>query len=220
MKRQTEPELMDDYDQSLYFSEARRKYSEDAFVYFYKQHFGVTSGTVVDLGCGPGKYLIRLCEEFPNINLIGYDASQPMIELANKNIEQSNLLDRIEIRKSLFNDIEGKFDCVISSGTLHHSHNPLEFWQSVKQISTGKIFVMDLIRPEKEELVHAIVKHFANDEHPSFRNDFTNSLKAAFTKEEIEEQLKEVGLNLNVSVYGTPDVVQIVIIHGNSNVIN
>jgi SAM-dependent methyltransferase len=217
MKRQTEPEIMEDLQQAIHFSDARRKYSEDAFVYWYKEYCNVGSGIVADLGCGPAKYLIRLCNEYPDISFVGYDASKAMIDLARENIEQAGLSHRIEVRQLYFTDISDQFNCVISSGTLHHSHDPLLFWNSIKRISTGDVFVMDLVRPNAEHLVDTIVKTSASNENLSFQRDFTNSLKAAFTIEEIIEQLDSVGLSLTVTTKGNPSFIEIALVHGNNN---
>ena len=53
----------------------------------------------------------------------------------------------------------------------------------------SKIFIIDLVRPQDENSVEEIVNQSLgiNFESDLFRQDFINSLKAAFTKEEIEE---------------------------------
>jgi cyclopropane fatty-acyl-phospholipid synthase-like methyltransferase len=217
MERQTEPEIMEDFQQATSFSDARRKYSEDAFVYWYKDYCNVSTGVIADLGCGPAKYLIRLCNEYPDISFVGYDASKAMIDLARENIEQAGLSHRIDVRQSYFTDISDQFNCVISSGTLHHSHNPLNFWNTIKRIATGDIFIMDLVRPTEEYLVDRIVSTTAPNENLSFQRDFTNSLKAAFTIKEISEQLNSAGLSLTVTTKGDPSFIEIVLIHGKNN---
>jgi cyclopropane fatty-acyl-phospholipid synthase-like methyltransferase len=205
---------MDDIEQANWFNQASRKYSEDAFINWYKEYCSVTSGKFIDLGSGPAKYLIRMANEFPNTSYVGYDASEPMNNIANKNIRDSNLSDRIKIETKMFSEINDTADCVVSSGTLHHSHDPISFWKNVKRIATGHVFVMDLIRPDSDEIVNNIVKFFVKENNDSFKNDFYNSLKAAFTEKEIKDQLQEVGLNLSVTIKGDPSSVQIVLIHG------
>lgn len=209
-----EKEIMDDIEQAINFDNAQRKYSEDAFVLWYKEFCNIQSGTIVDLGSGPAKYLIRMSNEFPNTNYIGYDASDAMIQLARSNINAAGLSERITIKKSLFKNIQEQAECVISSGTLHHAHDPIEFWTAIKRMNPKHIFVMDLIRPKFREQAEDVVNKFAKTENNSFRTDFYNSLCAAFTADEMKSQLEQVGLSLSVNIKGEPDYVQIAIIHG------
>lgn len=218
MLRVTEPEIMDDIDQVIGFDNAKRDYSEDAFINWYKEYCNITSGTIVDLGCGPAKYLIRMCLEFPDISIIGIDGSKNMINTATKNINIKKLENRITLLESTFNNITDiKTSCIVSSGTLHHVHDPSIFWNAVKRIAKPNcsVFVMDLVRPDNIDIATNVVSTMAGDENESFKNDFLNSLKAAFTKKEIEEQLTTEGINLKVSIQGDPNFVQIALIHGN-----
>jgi hypothetical protein len=53
---------------------------------------------------------------------------------------------------------------------------------------------MDLLRPESPERAAAIVEANAAGEHPLLKEDFYNSLLAAFTLEEVAGQLAAAGL--------------------------
>jgi hypothetical protein len=57
---------------------------------------------------------------------------------------------------------------------------------------------MDLIRPATPERARQIVEAVTPDEHPILKDDFFNSLCAAFTIEEVTSQLKEAALPLKV----------------------
>ena len=46
---------------------------------------------------------------------------------------------------------------------------------------------MDLARPESEEIIEQYIEKFSFLDGEIFKNDFRNSLRAAFTKEELEE---------------------------------
>jgi hypothetical protein len=67
----------------------------------------------------------------------------------------------------------------------------------------SKIFIIDLVRPQDENSVEEIVNQSLgiNFESDLFRQDFINSLKAAFTKEEVEEQVKGLDCSVTVSQY-------------------
>jgi hypothetical protein len=61
------------------------------------------------------------------------------------------------------------------------------------------IYVMDLIRPDTPAAAHEIVETVAGGEHPVLKQDFYNSLCAAFTIEEVKAQVREAGLQLDVT---------------------
>ncbi len=214
MERIPEKEIMDDAVGASGFDNANRKYSEDAFINWYKEYCNVDQGNIIDLGVGPGKYLIKMCEEFPNTTYIGYDASKAMLDIANNNIRNAGLEDRILVKQSFFNDITETSNCVISSGTLHHQHDPLDFWKTIKRIATKNLFIMDIVRPSSTSHARQIVEYLAKDQNEYFKTDFYNSLCAAFTVNEIKSQLDVAGLNLTVTVKGSPDQIEIVLVHG------
>ena len=220
LTRETEPELMTDLRHVNGFSDADREQSVDAFIYLYRVLCSSSNQKIIDLGCGPGKYLIRFAQEFPNTTIIGYDGSVEMIELANHNIKNAGLEHRIIVKHSLFEDIPiTDCDCIISSGTLHHSHDPLSFWASVKRIAKPgtQLYIMDILRPLTEEKVSSIVDALANKENIYFKKDLYNSLKAAFTKKEIEEQLKQSNLSLKLIVTSHQEFGELIFLKGNIN---
>jgi hypothetical protein len=57
---------------------------------------------------------------------------------------------------------------------------------------------MDLIRPATLERARQIVEMLTAGEHPILKEDFFNSLCAAFTTEEAKNQLGQAGLPLQV----------------------
>jgi hypothetical protein len=56
------------------------------------------------------------------------------------------------------------------------------------------VYVMDLIRPDTPETARGIVEAVAGNEAAILREDFFNSLRAAFTIEEVTGQLRAAGL--------------------------
>jgi hypothetical protein len=56
---------------------------------------------------------------------------------------------------------------------------------------------MDLFRPDSPERAREIVEAAAADEDPVLRQDFLNSLLAAFTVEEVSAQLADARLRLD-----------------------
>lgn len=210
MKRIPELSLMSNADQCSAFNTAPRKILRDIFLNSVEELITVHKN-VVDLGCGPADYIIELCRQNPNCVITGIDGSNQMISIAQQYINNFEFNDRIFLKNILFDDIEEKFDTVISTNTLHHMHNPNKFWKIVKTIGKENVFVLDLIRPASNNAVEDIIKAHASNTNMLYQNDFRNSLKAAFSVGEIKKQLIDNGLqHLNIKILDN----KVVIIYG------
>jgi SAM-dependent methyltransferase len=186
---------MQDPAQVHAFQVGTKDYSIKSFLEFYKTHVGLTTGKVIDLGSGTGEYLIPLSYLYPKLEIIGYDGSEEMIKLARGNVETAT--SHVQIRHAEFKDITDTADCVVSTNTLHHMHDPKIFWDTARRISK-QCLVMDLVRPESVEQAELIVQQYAEHEPQIFKDDFLNSLLAAFSVEEITQQIKDTNLTLQV----------------------
>jgi len=211
MERILEPLLMTDPVQCNIFAESERGYIRTLFVDSLMNKFNLV-GTILDLGSGPCDYDIEICKRNSNVNvnILAVDASEAMTDIANQNVKGYN----IKTYCDYFENIEFQSDITISSLTLHHQIDPIGFWNIVKQNTkkNGKIFIMDMIRPNNYEDINKVVSSLADKENEVFITDFKNSLAASFTVSEIQEQLKESGLNLVTEVVGKLGV--IVLIYG------
>lgn len=66
--------------------------------------FYIPGTKVYDLGCSTGVTLINMARVLgPDVKLIGYDYSQPMLDKAAKNIAEAGLSNQIELRQADFN---------------------------------------------------------------------------------------------------------------------
>ena len=88
------------------------------------------------------------------------------------------------------------FDAAIANSLLHHLPDPAVLWHDVARLVRpgGAVHVMDLFRPGSVNEARAIVEAAAGDEDSILKDDFFNSLLAAFTPEEVQHQLAEGGL--------------------------
>jgi hypothetical protein len=91
----------------------------------------------------------------------------------------------------------GVYDAVVSNSLLHHLHRPEVLWETVRQCAgpAAAVAVMDLVRPESEDRVEALVRAYAAEAPEVLRRDFRNSLFAAFTEEEVRRQLDAAGMS-------------------------
>ncbi|MBX3303770.1 MAG: class I SAM-dependent methyltransferase [Nitrospira sp.] len=208
MNRVLEPELMDDPKQAEAYARADFAEENQGFVERFKEYFPEFShGLVLDLGCGPADIPIRFAKLYPACQVIGIDASAPMIQLSEQAVKQAGLADRVTLRCERIDDVAGAnvADAAISNSLLHHLPNPLQFWHRLRQfVKHGSpVLVMDLLRPESPEAAQAIVDQYAADEPDILRRDFYNSLLAAFTEDEIGAQLAK--MNLTRLLIDVPD---------------
>jgi 2-polyprenyl-3-methyl-5-hydroxy-6-metoxy-1,4-benzoquinol methylase len=199
VNRVLEPELMDDPKQAEAYARADFAEENQGFVDRFKEYFPEFSQEkVLDLGCGPADIPIRFAKLYPACQVIGIDASAPMIQLGEQAVKQAGLTDRIALRCERFEEVAGAriVDAVISNSLLHHLPNPLLFWQKLRQLVKpgAPVLVMDLLRPESSEAAQAIVDQYAANEPNILRRDFYNSLLAAFTEDEIGSQLARMNL--------------------------
>jgi SAM-dependent methyltransferase len=80
LKRQLEPELMDDPEQALAYARADFSEENQGFVDTFREYYpDFASGHVLDLGCGPADIPIRFLRALPDCRVTGVDASAPMI---------------------------------------------------------------------------------------------------------------------------------------------
>ena len=203
MERVLEPELMDDELQSIAYARADFSSSNQFFVDGLINDFPRPLRTAVDIGCGPGDVMIRLARALPDLHITAIDASAPMIALARGAVMTEGLSDRIELVQGYVPGVALKahsFDAVLSKDLLHHVPDPSVLWKEIARLGRpgAVVYVMDLVRPPTPEEAHRIVDRVAAREAPILREDFYNSLCAAFTVDELREQVAAAGLDLEV----------------------
>ena len=92
---------------------------------------------------------------------------------------------------------QSSYHAIISNSLLHHLHDPSHLWNTIQKYAKpfAYVFVMDLVRPADEHTVEYFVNEYANNEAELLKRDFANSLRAAFTLSEVQQQLEKAGLN-------------------------
>ena len=220
MQRIVEPELMNDKVQAEAYANADFEQAENLFIDTFKLHFLDTEieGNLLDLGCGPGNISFRFANHFPNTNVTGVDGSIEMIKLAN---------ERKKAKISLNNNVtfitgiipgnvipQVHYSSIVSNSLLHHLPHPEALWTTIKQhaLPNTKILIVDLFRPSSRENALAMVNKYAANEPEILQRDFYNSLLAAFTATEIEQQLLAADLtelklkiisDRHIAIFGT-----------------
>ncbi len=185
------------------FSEPHNLFIESFLEKFSEIHSGFND-VVLDLGCGPCDITRRFATAYPDAGFHAVDGSATMLKYGQKLNEQAKLTTRIKLIETSLPDVELPqqfYHVIISNSLLHHLNNPFSLWETIQKHAKpfAHIFVMDLIRPLDEQTVKFISNEYATDEPEILKDDFENSLRAAYTVKEVRKQLDKMGLrNLQV----------------------
>lgn len=193
-----EPEVMDEPARAEAYAAADFSEVNQRFVNEFLLKCAAPS-RVLDLGCGPADIPIRLAHAAPGARVTAVDASPAMMALARQAVGDAGLDDRVTLVEARLPGLPlaaHSFDAAISNSLVHHLPEPINFWKELARLAApgAYIHVMDLIRPESRERAARIVEANAAQEHPLLKEDFFNSLLAAFTIEEVAEHVAAAGL--------------------------
>jgi trans-aconitate methyltransferase len=201
MKRIAEPELMDSEAQTLAYAQADFEEANTLFADNFLDRFAGLgpTGQMADLGCGPGDIAIRLAMALPGWQVTGIDAGENMLRRARERLESESLGERVNFRLAYLPDPslpKKTWDAVISNSLLHHLPDPLVLWESISGLGVdgAAVQVMDLVRPDSATAARDLVDRYADGAPEILREDFYNSLLAAYTISEIQEQLAQAKL--------------------------
>jgi ubiquinone/menaquinone biosynthesis C-methylase UbiE len=196
MHRVLEPELMDEPEQARAYAEADFADVNQAFVDRFAALFpDLAGGTVLDLGSGPADIPIRLVRLGRRLRIVAVDGSAAMLALAREAIRREGADGVVEVVRAFVPGLpfpDHSFDAVISNSLLHHLADPAPFWRGVERVAKpgAPLLIMDLFRPDSAERARALVEAGAAGEPEILKRDFYNSLLAAFTLDEVREQLR------------------------------
>ena len=204
MERIPEPEVMEDEEQAIAYARADFSSSNQAFVDGLLDEGSRKLARVLDIGCGPADIAIRLVRATPSIHVTAVDASEAMVRLARETVREAGLDEQIAVARGQIPGLHvpnESFDAIVSKDLLHHLPDPMVFWEEAKRLGGPGtlVYVMDLFRPETQEAARDIVESVSGGEPEILQRDFYNSLLAAFTLEEIEDQLRLAGLEFKVA---------------------
>ena len=201
LERTPEPELMDEPLQARAYSEADFSVPHDHLIELLRGRLpGLPGqGRALDLGCGPGDVSLRFARAFPGWHIDGLDGAPNMIALARQRAAREEGGSRVSFFEArLPEGGTGRRDyaLVLSNSLLHHLPDPAILWSSISSYRAGgpSVFVMDLSRPESEEILEAMVATYASGEPEILQRDFRYSLHAAYRPDEVALQLEKNGL--------------------------
>ncbi len=198
MERILEPEVMDTWEEA-------RDYDAMDFTIvnadFAKRAIELVppSGFVLDAGTGTARIPILVGQQCPQWRIVAIDLSRNMLKLAAQNITQAGLQSQITLELADAKQLlfpAAQFDLVLSNSLIHHLPNPLSFLQEIDRVLKpgGALLLRDLIRPPDLATVESLVAAIGPDYDAHQRQLFHDSLKAAFTLEEVRDLVAQSGL--------------------------
>jgi len=123
------------------------------------------SGTILDIGTGPGRLLLEIAKQVSNVELVGIDISEDMVRIAEKNADGEGLRDRVKfkVRSAYRTGFENcSIDLIVSTGVIHHLREPIQAFSEIYRILKrgGEAWMFDgrrdATKAEFEETVRAL----------------------------------------------------------------
>jgi SAM-dependent methyltransferase len=191
---------MDDAEQAKAYAEADFSEPNQRFLELFRPLAPDGPFRALDLGCGPADITLALARAYPQARVQGLDGAEAMLGFGRCALDaEPALAERVELICECLPSprlARAGFDAVLSNSLLHHLAEPQVLWETLRDCARpgAAVLVMDLARPAAPEAVDRLVAEYAADAPEVLRRDFRNSLHAAFTPDEVREQLGFAGL--------------------------
>ena len=151
----------------------------------------------LDVGTGPGQIPVKILARLPKLHFVGLDRSPNMLTQTRQNAETAGVAARLtglagDGRSLPFPD--HFFDLVISNSVLHHARSPVELLREIFRVAApgAPILIRDLRRPARPFLEWHLWRH-GRHYNGLMRQLFNDSVRAAYTLEELQEFLHRIG---------------------------
>jgi len=152
----------------------------------------IQSGKVLEVGPGPGYVSTEMARLLPEVEIVGLDLSDTMIEIATRNADEYGVSERVGFRQGDASEMpfeESSFDFVISCGSLHHWKEPKRVFEEINRVLKPgcSALIDDLRRDAPEERVREWV---SGHKSRFMRWGAKHSFSEAYTAREIESILE------------------------------
>ena len=201
LPRVLEPEVMSieeeagEYD-AMDFSATDQLFAERA------AEMGANAAWVVDIGSGNAKIPLAMSKLLPDgTRVVATDMSAEMLAVGARNRTHDGIrpnrltLTRTDAKHLPF--ANSSIDLVTSNSLVHHIPDPRDVFREIARIAgaDGRILIRDLVRPESESELNALLQKHAAGWSPVQRRLFEDSLHAALTVDEVRRALEESGIH-------------------------
>jgi ubiquinone/menaquinone biosynthesis C-methylase UbiE len=159
-------------------------------------------GTLVDVGCGSGNLIVKIANEFKNLDLIAIDVSKEILELAKKRATKAHLDNIVKFKVGGVESIpleDKSIDFIVSSLSLHHWGDPkLALGELLRIIKDDGIILIFDFRRNSRKFFYGLLTFATKIVVPDALkriNEPLGSLKAGYTAIEVEAFFNDLNIN-------------------------
>lgn len=154
---------------------------------------------VLDLACGPGNQLCHHARITPSARFVGIDAAQTMLDLGRRRLVSEGL-EEVDLKAGRMQCLEAlpdaSIDVAICTMSLHHLSDFGDLLACLHEIRRvlkpeGRVYLADFGRLKRLRTMHYLANRDSRQPNV-FREDYFNSLRAAFSVEELGVAAQEV----------------------------
>jgi ubiquinone/menaquinone biosynthesis C-methylase UbiE len=114
----------------------------ERFAITFEQSDPIPGKTVLDIGCGSGRYAVEFAKRGA-ARVVGVDYAPGMLALAREYADANGVASRCEFIQGDFTTqvIDQRFDIVIAIGVFDYQDRPVEFMRKMLQHCRGRVIV-------------------------------------------------------------------------------
>ena len=159
------------------------------------------SGTLADVGCGPGYLLQLIAKEIPQLDLIGVDISEEMLRKAAINLSTLSQYKRVQFKQGDIQKLpleDDSMDFVVSTLSLHHWSDPKSAFHEIHRVlkHEAQFLLFDLRRDPQRWFfwlvcfAQKVMLRAFGAEAIRRLNEPTGSVLSSYTPSEVETLLE------------------------------
>lgn len=163
---------------------------------------GITTGTALEVGCGPGFLGLEWITQASRFALlVGLDVSEAMLARARANAAEYGVVDRCEYDCANVLELpyeDGLFESAFTASSLHEWADPVRALNEVHRVLRpgGRYCITDLRRDIDRVTFQFMKANIAADMRPGFRS----SVRSSYLKAEVEDILRSTEMRRESTV--------------------
>lgn len=154
--------------------------------------------SILDIGCATGLLALRIGGQNEDVEITAVDNNDNLLQVAEENAALAAIVNSpgmVEFKYAELEELpfpDDFFDVVYSFSALHKWDNPEKVLQEIKRVckDDGKVYLHDIARDSNEGIISFILQYIS-----AGQEEFLRELRASYTTEEVQQILKNAGLD-------------------------